>query len=103
MANMTRVLTSRGGLLGVNALLLVVLAVVTAAPSAQAQRGGQARARGQYTMVSGRVVGGNANTVFVLDAANQEMIGLSWNQTRKGLEGAGYRDLTLDSRATPER
>ena len=101
---MSDLLRKRRGLLALNAGLLLVLAAVSLAPEATAQRGGGAgRARGEYTMLSGRVVGGNSNAIYVIDSANQELIGLTWNNTRKTLEGFGYRDLNADSGAAPGR
>ena len=88
----------RGALI-VNGVLLTLLGVVSLAPRADGQRAGSGRARGDYTMVSGRIQGGNANVVYVLDAANQEMIGLRWNESAKALEGVGYRDLQADAQA----
>ncbi len=98
---MGHVWTKRRGLIALNAGLVLVLAAVSLSPEARAQRG--ARARGEYTMVSGRVVGGSNNAVYVVDSANQEMIALIWNNTRKGLEGIGYRDFNADSGAAPGR
>jgi hypothetical protein len=98
---MSQSLKRRAGLIALNAVLLAALGVVSFAPSAQAQRG--ARARGEYTMVSGRVTGSSNHAIYVIDSANQEMIALTWNQTRKGLEGLGYRDLTADAGAAPGR
>jgi hypothetical protein len=98
---MTREWTKRRGLIALNAGLLVVLAAVSLAPQASAQRG--ARARGEYTMVSGRLTGGSNNAAYVIDSSNQEMIALVWNNGRKGLEGIGYRDITADSGAAPGR
>ena len=89
------------GLIALNAGLLLVLAGVTWAPEALAQKG--QRARGEYTMVSGRLTGGSNNAAYVIDSSNQEMIALVWNNGRKGLEGIGYRDLAADSGAAPQR
>lgn len=94
-------MTARNRLRGamvVNGVLLALLGAVTLAPRADAQRG-SGRARGDYTMVSGRIQGGNSNVVYVLDAANQELIGLRWNESSKALEGVGYRDLQADAQA----
>jgi predicted amidohydrolase len=97
----------RRGLIALNAALLLVLAAVTLAPASHAQRatGGNAagRARGDYTMVSGKVTGGNSHAVYVVDANNQETLALLWNQSAKGLEPIGYRDQHADSAAQPGR
>jgi len=91
----------RRGLIALNGVLaMTFLAVVLASP-AGAQRA--ARARGEYTMVSSKIQGGNSHVVYLLDAANQELVGLRWNESTKGLEGVGYRDLVLDAQANPGR
>ncbi|MCC6660752.1 MAG: hypothetical protein IT437_07690 [Phycisphaerales bacterium] len=84
-----------------NAGLLVLLAAVSLAPTAGAQRGG--RAGGDYTMVSGRVQGGSGNVVYIVDAANQEMIAVRWNRSTKSLDGLAYRDLAADAAMNPGR
>lgn len=80
-------------LIALNAGLVVVLGIVTAAG---AQPG--ARARGNYAMVGGEFLGGGgANAVYILDAANQELIAVKWDESRKVLDGIGYRDLSKDA------
>ncbi len=82
-----------GPLIALNVGLLVVLGVVSIA---QAQPG--ARARGNYAMVGGEYLGGGgANAVYILDAANQELIAVKWDEGRKVLDGIGYRDLSKDA------
>lgn len=99
---MTRTVKVRGVVI-VNAALLALLAAVSLGPRADAQRGQTPRARGDYTMISGKIMGGNASVVYVLDAVNQEMIALRWNETDKGLDGIGFRDLAADAAADPGR
>ncbi|KAA0214002.1 MAG: hypothetical protein DYG94_02970 [Leptolyngbya sp. PLA3] len=86
------------GLIALNLLLLAVLGAVTLPPiaSAQNQRG---RTRGEYTMVGGELDVGGSDAVFIVDSANAEMIVLRWENGRRRLEGVGFRDLDLDSRA----
>ncbi len=89
------------GLIGLNVVLLAVLAMVTFAPTAPGQPGAPAiagRARGDYTMVSGRMQGSTTNAVWVLDATNQELIVLGWDRGRKQLYGIGYRSLVNDGK-----
>lgn len=94
--------TSRRPLVVLNMVLALVLAAISLAPRAEAQRGG-GRGRGDYTMVSGRIQGGSSNAIYVVDAANQEMIALRWSDSTKGLEGIGYRDLRADSQSPQSR
>lgn len=88
-------------LIALNAALLLVLGVVTLAPETHAQR--VARVRGEYTMVSGRIMGANTNAVYIVDAANQEFIAVRWNNTTRALDGIGHRDLRADAQAGPGR
>lgn len=94
----------RGRLIVLNAVLLGALGVVSLAPHAGAQSQGQpTRARGEYTMVGGSMSGGNSNAVYILDAANREMVTLRWDSSRRSLSGIGYRDLTTDLVIDPQR
>lgn len=98
-----RLPTQRRGLIALNAALLAALAAVSLQPAATAQRQGNQRAAGNYTMVSGRVVGGNTSAVYILDSANQELVGLLYNGGTKTYEPIGYRDLVTDAQAVPGR
>lgn len=95
-------LTRRRGLIALNVGLLALVGALTLAPHAGAQRAG-ARAPGDYTMVSGRIVGGSTNVVYILDANNQEMVAVRWNPTTKSLDGVGFRDLSADAQMQPGR
>jgi hypothetical protein len=86
----------------VNAGLLLLLGAVTLAPSSNAQRGGT-RARGEYTMLSGRATGSSAHVVYILDSSNQDLVAVRWNESTKSLDNIGYRDLKEDSQASPGR
>ena len=102
--------TARAGvptrLVAANAALLGILAVLTIAgmqTSADAQPAGQ-RSRGDYTILSGRYQGGTSSAVFVVDAANQEVLALTWNRTKNELEPVGMRSMLADSqRQAPPR
>jgi hypothetical protein len=89
-------------LIALNAVLAITLLAVALAPQASAQRGGAAggRARGDFTMIAGKIQGGNGSAIYIVDANNQDMIALRWNQGTKALDGIGYRDLQEDSRLT---
>ncbi len=90
------------GLIALNVVLLVLLAGVTLSSTGvvgQSQPAG--RSRGDYTAVGGAIQGGNANAIYVLDAVNQELIALRWNESTKSLEGIDYRNLARDAAATP--
>ena len=77
----------------VNAALLMLLGVVTFSSLAH----GQARGRGEYTMVAGGAQGADAQVVFIADVSNQEMIAVVFNPNSKALEGIGYRNLAADA------
>lgn len=56
------------------------------------------RARGQYTLVAGEVrSGGDASVVFIVDAVNEEMIAVRWDDNRNALDGIDYRSLAEDA------
>lgn len=80
-------------LLVINVALLCILAVVTLAPTVSAQ----ARRRGDYTLVGGGANGANSSVVYIIDAANQEMMVTMYDTTNKVLTGVGYRNLARDA------
>lgn len=93
-------------LLAVNGALVIVLAGMALVAPAGAQPGTPptpARARGDYTLVSGKTTTGNANAIYILDAINQEMVGVRWDAARKSFVTVGYRNLDADSKAQPGR
>ncbi len=90
-------------LLAVNAGVLALLAIFFALPAgAQNGQPGQ-RARGEYTMISGKINVGSTSAVYILDSVNQEMIALRWETGRRSFTGIGYRSLDLDARLQPGR
>jgi len=96
-----------GALVGLNAVLLGVLAFVEFGPLATAQpadpAAGTPRSRGEYMLVGGEIQTGNSNAVYVIDSVNQEMIVLRWEDGRNVLSGIGYRDLNADLQARTRR
>ncbi len=80
-------------LLAINAALLGLLALVSFAPAV----GAQGRGRGDYTMVGGGANGTNSAVVYIIDAANQEMIAATFNVNTRVLDGVGYRNLAQDA------
>ncbi len=62
-----------------------------------------ARARGDYTMVSGRIGAGGNHVVYVVDSSNQEMIALRWDTTKQVFIGIGYRNLSADGKGARGR
>ena len=84
-------------LIGLNGALLLVLCLVVWTPEAGGQ-GGVNRARGSYTMVGGRITGAAESAVYIVDAANQELIATRWDRTRKALRGLGYQTLSARAR-----
>lgn len=89
-------------LIGLNVALLGVLGLVTFVSSgpASAQPGDAAQAarqRGDYTAVSGRMQGGNT-VIYIIDAANQELVALNWNRNNNIFEPIGFRNLNDDKR-----
>ncbi len=80
-------------LLAINAALLGLLALVSFASTA----GAQGRGRGEYMMVGGGANGANSAVVYIVDAANQEMIAATFNVNTRVLDGVGYRNLAQDA------
>jgi len=89
-----------GRLIGLNVALLLALGAVTLATRAGAQNDGAGggRGRGEYTLVSGRVQGATTHTIYVLDAANQELVALGWNRNTNQAEVVGFRSLADDAK-----
>jgi hypothetical protein len=88
-----------------NIALLSVLAMIMLASYAEAQPRDPSspRARGEYTLVGGETSSGNSNAMYILDTANRELVAVRWNESTKTLEGIGYRDLSADIFAEPDR
>ena len=80
-------------LLVLNALLMLLLAAVTFAPSV----GAQVRNRGTYTMVAGGVSNSIDSVVYIVDSVNQEMVIMRYDSTNRSLTGLAYRDLAADA------
>jgi len=91
--------TNQRGLIALNIALVAGLAIVSLAPVAGGQPG-SGRSRGDYTMIGGRIQGSSTNAIYVVDAANSELVALKWSQGQKRFEGVGYRDLNRDARNT---
>ena len=93
-------------LIGLNIALLAVLAVVTIAgvvsSRADAQQPGGAvplpRMRGEYTMVAGKIQGATTQSLYIIDAANQELVALSWDRANNRFEPIGHRSIADDAK-----
>jgi hypothetical protein len=94
-------------LIGLNVALACCLGVTllsrTHAIAQEEGRVTNSRLRGEYTMITARTNAGGPHAVWVLDAANAEMVALKWDQSRQSLIGAGYREVTSDLRVSPGR
>ncbi len=91
--NTNRARPSAGHLIALNAALLGILGVVSVAVAQPGNRG-----RGDYAMVGGEFTGGGSgNAIYILDASNEEIIAVRWDQGRKQLVGLGYRSLATDT------
>jgi hypothetical protein len=78
------------------AVVVGVLLVQRGSPMAEAQAPLN-RARGEYTLVSGRLNSGGPQAIYVLDSSNNELIALRWDPSRQTLAGIGYRNLSSDT------
>lgn len=91
-------------LLALNGVLVVALALVTFAPGAEGrQTAARSRAPGQYAMVSARIQGASDDAIFIVDSANEEMIAIRWDRSRRAIDGVGYRDLAADAELATRR
>lgn len=92
-------------LLTLNLVLLGILTLVSLPVGGAAAQSERARSRGQYIMVNARIQGISESGIYVVDSANQELLVLRWDNSRRVLRGIGYRDLNADahraSGATP--
>lgn len=87
-------------------VLNVVLGSVVAAkywPTRAEAQAAKTRARGEYTMTTGKSNTGGPDVICVLDAANQEMLFLKWDQSKQQLMAQGFRSLTQDAAAASGR
>lgn len=98
----TNRISRRGLLIALNAGLLGTLGAVLYGPTALAQAGVN-RAPGEYAVIGGDMPGSTNNTVFVIDAANREMIALEWSDSTRSLAGIGFRDLATDVQGRASR
>jgi hypothetical protein len=90
---------------GLNLALLGVLALLVVAGSpanAGSREGAAPRARGEYTMLTGRGGSGSTGLVYILDGVNAELIALRYD-SRTHLSVIGYRSMDGDAKATPQR
>lgn len=97
-------------LVGLNFALLIALGVLTILSTSTPSGGGAGspqpeapRGRGEYTIVSGKFQGGTSNAVYILDAANQELVALSWNRSKDEMEIVGHRKISEDVQFKPGR
>lgn len=84
-------------LLTLNLVLLALLAAVSLSSNANAQRSAS-RARGVYTMVAGQVQGMEEAAIYIVDANNQELIALHWDQGQRALAPIGQRNMATDAK-----
>ena len=91
-----------GGLIALNLVLIVMLALVTFAPSVQA--GGREQAAGDYMIVGGRINGATSNAVFVLDQRTGALLSFLYDRSSKKLRGLSVRSVANDAkRFNPSR
>ncbi len=93
-------------LIGLNIAILAVLAVVTIAGVVSSRAGAQPptgapplpRMRGEYTMVPGKIQGATTQSLYIIDASNQELLALSWDRANNRFEPIGHRSLSDDAK-----
>lgn len=91
-----------GGLIALNLALVVILALVTFAPSVQAS--GAAAAAGDYMIVGGRINGATSNAVYILDQRTGALMCFLYDRSTKKLKGLSVRSVANDAkRFSPSR
>lgn len=89
-----------GALIGLNAALVGVLLLVSlpAGAGAQQQQGASStRGRGNYTMVAGQVQGSAEDAVWIVDAANEEIMAMRWDISRQDVQFMGFSPFSASS------
>jgi hypothetical protein len=81
-------------ILAIAALASVLLIQHGPRATAQAQAN---RARGDYTLIAGRLASGGPHVLYVIDSSNNEMVSLKWDQGRQVMAAFGYRSLSADA------
>ncbi|MCL4197359.1 MAG: hypothetical protein KJZ69_07675 [Phycisphaerales bacterium] len=91
-----------GGLIALNLALVVILGLVTFAPSVQAS--GAAAAAGDYMIVGGRINGATSNAVYILDQRTGALMCFLYDRSTKKLKGLSVRSVANDAkRFSPSR
>lgn len=91
-----------GGLVALNAVLLLALGVLSFAPeSADAQIGADRPA--DYVMVGGRTRGQINNSIYITDVNNALMVAITYDINRRALVPVGGRNLADDFRINTDR
>jgi len=85
------------GLAALNVALLGLVGVVALGPVATAQNEAPRRPVGEYMVVGGQDRAQNVSLLYIIDANNEEMVILQWDDSRNQLNGIGYRNLKDDA------
>ncbi|MEE3001857.1 MAG: hypothetical protein VX908_04080 [Planctomycetota bacterium] len=79
-------------LLGMNAVLLLLIALVMWSPTVQAQLG----LRGHYLLVAGAGESERSDRVWVFDTRGAELITLQWMEPGQGIRSTAHRNIHRD-------
>ncbi|HBZ97282.1 MAG: hypothetical protein CMJ41_02295 [Phycisphaerae bacterium] len=79
-------------LLAINAVLLVGLLSILAAPSVQAQLTG----RKSFLMVAGEGERTSTNYVWILESRNGELVLVDWTTAGQGMKAIAHRNVQQD-------
>lgn len=80
------------GLLGLNAVLLLVLGIVTFAPRAT----GQFMPRGNTLAISARTGLSNEQVLWLFDPQTMELVAVGWDRTGTSMNPLGRRNVARD-------
>lgn len=90
-----------GGLIALNAVLLIALGVLSFLPQeAEAQAGG---GRADYVMVAGETRGQVNSTVYITDVNNRLMVAVTYDMNRRALVPIAGRSIADDFRIDADR
>ncbi|MCA9294796.1 MAG: hypothetical protein KDA20_13390, partial [Phycisphaerales bacterium] len=85
-----------GALIALNASLVGVLLLVSLPAGAEAQQGtASTRGRGNYTMVAGQIQGSSEDAVWIVDAANEEIMAMRWDLSRQDVQFLGFSPFSM--------
>lgn len=85
--------TSKNGIIALNGILLVVLAVVLFSPKTEAQ----STTNHRYLAIPSVANGVTTGIVYILDTTQRELAAVAWDHNRNRITTLGYRNISADA------